>query len=98
METKPYKFVDGQNVGLGERVIDLELLREQVDNFRRIFKGEPTLILQATCGVHTTGDIDAIIFPFRVCFNIFEISNCPCRQLGCNRVRQYLPRSKWALT
>lgn len=72
-----YKFVNGQEVDLGKRVVNLENLREIVYNLVAVVKGKASLLLQASSGVHSDWDVFAIVFALRKGFNVLKVSNGP---------------------
>lgn len=75
------KFVDRQEIRLGQWVLDLEDLRKVVDRPMSTLQRKPSLILEAPRGVDANRDALALILALGHRLNIFEIANCPCQKL-----------------
>ncbi len=78
------ELVDGQDIALGERVVDLKLLREVVDDLGRVFQRPPTLLLQSARRVHTDGHLLAVILAGGRSLDILKVSDGPGKQVGAH--------------
>lgn len=77
-----YKFMDGQEIDLWERVVNLKDLGEVVHDLVTVVQGKASLLLQSACCVNSDRDVLSIVLALCERFHIFEIANCPCQKIG----------------
>src|SRR5690242_1470610 len=93
-----YKFMDGQQVDLWERIINLENFREVVHNLVAVIQSKATLLLQTTSGVDPDGDALAVVLALSESLDIFEVSNRPGQKVCRHDRRPFKCNSVEALT
>lgn len=76
-----YKLVDCQEIGLGQRVLNLEDLREVVNGSVGAFKCKTGLVLKSTSRVDTHGNALSLVLALGHGLDIFEVTNGPSKEL-----------------
>jgi hypothetical protein len=74
--------MNGQQINLGKRVIDLEDLGEVVDNLVAVVQGKMTLLLQTTGGVNPDGDVLAVVLALSESLDVLKVANSPRQEVG----------------
>lgn len=77
-----YKFVNGQKIDFGKRIVNPKHLREIVHSAMSAFQGKPGLVLQTSRCVDTDGYTRSIVLALSHGLNIFEVTNCPRQELN----------------
>lgn len=70
-----------KQIGLGQRIINPEYLREVIDGFMSAFKSEMGLVLESLGRIDANGDTSAVIFSFSGRFDIFKVTDRPSEEL-----------------
>jgi hypothetical protein len=76
------ELVNSEQIGLGERVVNLEDLRKVIDDLGGLFEGPAALLLETTGGVDTDGDLLAVVASLSVGFNVLEVTDSLGQDVG----------------
>lgn len=78
------ELVDSQDIALGERVVNLKLLREVVDDLGGVLKSPHALLLEAAGGVDTDGELLAIVLAVGEGLDVLKVANSPGQEVGAH--------------
>jgi hypothetical protein len=81
------ELVNIDQIGLGERVVNLEDLRKVIDDLRGVFEGPVTLLLETTGSVDTDGDLLAIVASLSVSLDVLEVTESLDQEIGAHSGR-----------
>jgi hypothetical protein len=74
--------MNGQQINLGKRVIDLEDLGEVVDNLVAVVQGKMTLLLQTAGSVNPDGNVLAVVLALGESLDVLKVTNSPRQEVG----------------
>ena len=78
------ELVDGQDIALGKGVVDLELLREVVDDLGGVLKSPHALLLEAAGGVDADRKLLAVVLAVRESLDVLEVTDSPGKEVGAH--------------
>lgn len=73
--------MDGKQIGLGQRIVDIKDLRKVVHGLMRALDGKTGLLLEASGSVDTNWNWRAIVFALGMRLDVLEITNGPGEEL-----------------
>ncbi|KAI6756739.1 hypothetical protein HG530_011337 [Fusarium avenaceum] len=76
------ELVDGNQVRLGKRVVDIEDLGEEVNDLRGVLESPLTLLLQATGSVDTDGDLLAVVLAVSESLDVLKVTDTPGQEVA----------------
>lgn len=89
------ELVDGKQIGLGKRVVNVEDFRKVVDNLGCVLESPTALFLQATSGVDTDGNLLSIVSAVGQLLDVLKVTDSPCQEVGAHKrrslERHYVP-------
>ena len=75
------KLVDGEEISLGQGVIDVEDLGEVIDDFVGLRERETALFFEAACRVDPYRELLTPVFAARKVFDVLEVAKGPGEEL-----------------
>jgi hypothetical protein len=78
------ELVDGNQIRLGQRVVDVEDLGEEVNDLRGVLESPLTLLLQTTGGVDTDGDLLAVVLAVSESPDVLKVTDTPGQKVGAH--------------
>lgn len=76
-----YKFMNSEQIRLGQRIIDFEDLREIIKGLMGAFQSESSLFLETPGGINSHWDAGTVVLAFSHGFHVFEVTESPSKQL-----------------
>ena len=73
--------MDGQQVRLGKRVVDLKDVGEVVQGLGSTLQCKLSLLLEASGGINTDWDTDAVVLALSHCLDVLEVTYSPGKEL-----------------
>lgn len=81
------ELVDGKQIRLGKRVVNVEDLREVVDNLGGVLESPTALFLETTGGVDTDGNLLSIVSAIGQLLDVLKVTDSPCQEVGAHKRR-----------
>jgi hypothetical protein len=78
------ELVDSDQVGLGQRVVNIKDLGEEVDDLGGVLESPLTLLLQTTGGVDTDGNLLAVVLAISESLDILKVTDSPGQKVGAH--------------
>lgn len=82
------ELVDGEQVRLGKRVVNVENLREKVDDLRGVLQSPATLLLETTGGVDTDGNLLSVVLAVGQLLNVLKVTDSPGQKVAAHDGRR----------
>lgn len=82
------ELVDGEQVRLGKRVVNVENLREKVDDLRGVLQSPATLLLETTGGVDTDGNLLSVVLAVGQLLDVLKITDSPGQKVAAHDGRR----------
>jgi hypothetical protein len=76
--------VNSQKINLGERVLDAEDLGEVVDNLVGALESQLALVLEASGGVDSDGEILSVVLASGEVLDVFKVTESPSQEVGAH--------------
>ena len=78
------EFVNSEQVGLGERVLNLENVGEEVNDLGGVFNSPFSLVLETASSVNADGQLLAVVLALSETLNVLEITESPGQEVGAH--------------
>jgi hypothetical protein len=76
--------VNGQKINLGKRVLDAEDLGEVVDDLVSTLEGQLALVLEASGGVDSDGEVLSVVLASGEILDVFKVTESPSQEVGAH--------------
>ena len=78
------EFVDREQVRLGERVLNLENIGEEVNDLGGVLNSPLSLVLETAGSVNADGQLLAVVLALSVTLNVLEITQSPGQEISAH--------------
>ncbi|KAI6764699.1 hypothetical protein HG531_012586 [Fusarium graminearum] len=76
------ELVDSDQIGLGQRVVNVKDLGEEVNDLGGVLKSPLTLLLETTGGVDTDGNLLAVVLAISESLDVLKVTNSPGQKVA----------------